>query len=343
MKSMLYPKLAWQNLKNNRTTYFPYLLTCSVSVAMYYIMQSITLNGGLAQVPGAAIALTIFFLGTGIVGIFCVALIFWTNSFLIKRRKKELGLYCVLGMERGHIAAMLLWETLYTAVICLVLGLGAGMLLSKLLFLGLLYMMDISTPIAFGIEPAAMLITAVLFGAIFLCTLAYNLYHVRLAKPVELLRGGSMGEKEPRASWLLAVVGVLSLGWGYYTAVTVSQPLNALLLCFAAVLCVILGTFCLFTAGSIAFLKWLRRRKNFYYQPGHFISGVHNGMPLHRAKRHASYPVSHRYPRLGNAGGRPEPGRCLSGGGKRRAAKRLTRGAAVRLAHMQLRQRGIHG
>ena len=112
--------------------------------------------------PGAAIALTIFFLGTGIVGIFCVALIFWTNSFLIKRRKKELGLYCVLGMERRHIAAMLLWETLYTAVICLVLGLGAGMLLSKLLFLGLLYMMDISTPIAFGIEPAAMLITACL-------------------------------------------------------------------------------------------------------------------------------------------------------------------------------------
>ena len=285
MKSMLYPKLAWQNLKNNRTTYFPYLLTCSVSVAMYYIMQSITLNGGLAQVPGAAIALTIFFLGTGIVGIFCVALIFWTNSFLIKRRKKELGLYCVLGMERGHIAAMLLWETLYTAVICLVLGLGAGMLLSKLLFLGLLYMMDISTPIAFGIEPAAMLITAVLFGAIFLCTLAYNLYHVRLAKPVELLRGGSMGEKEPRASWLLAVVGVLSLGWGYYTAVTVSQPLNALLLFFAAVLCVILGTFCLFTAGSIAFLKWLRRRKNFYYQPGHFISV--SGM-IYRMKQNAA-------------------------------------------------------
>ena len=180
---------------------------------------------------------------------------------------------------------MLLWETLYTAVICLVLGLGAGMLLSKLLFLGLLYMMDISTPIAFGIEPAAMLITAVLFGAIFLCTLAYNLYHVRLAKPVELLRGGSMGEKEPRASWLLAVVGALSLGWGYYTAVTVSQPLNALLLFFAAVLCVILGTFCLFTAGSIAFLKWLRRRKNFYYQPGHFISV--SGM-IYRMKQNAA-------------------------------------------------------
>lgn len=304
-------------------------------------------------------------------GIFCVALIFWTNSFLIKRRKKELGLYCVLGMERGHIAAMLLWETLYTAVICLVLGLGAGMLLSKLLFLGLLYVMDISTPIAFGIEPAAMLITAVLFGVIFLCTLAYNLYHVRLAKPVELLRGGSMGEKEPRASWLLAVVGVLSLGWGYYTAVTVSQPLNALLLFFAAVLCVILGTFCLFTAGSIAFLKWLRRRKNFYYQPGHFISVsgmiyrmkqnaaglaaicilftmvlvtvIHDGMPLHRAKRYASHPVSHRYPRLGNAGGRPEPGGRLSGGGKRRAAKRFTCRTAVRMAHMQLRQRSIHG
>ena len=285
MKSMLYPKLAWQNLKNNRTTYFPYLLTCSVSVAMYYIMQSIAMNEGLLQVPGAAIALTIFFLGTVVVGVFCVALVFWTNSFLIKRRKKELGLYCVLGMERKHIAAMLLWETLYTAAICLVLGLGAGMLLSKLLFLGLLYMMDISTPIAFGIEPVAMLVTSVLFGIIFLCTLAYNLHHVRLAKPVELLRGGNVGEKEPRASWLLVVVGVLSLGWGYYIAVTVNEPLNALLLFFAAVLCVILGTFCLFTAGSIAFLKWLRRRKNFYYQPGHFISV--SGM-MYRMKQNAA-------------------------------------------------------
>lgn len=285
MNRMLYPKLAWQNLKNNRTTYFPYLLTCSVSVAMYYIMQSITLNGGLAQVPGAAIALTIFFLGTGIVGIFCVALVFWTNSFLIKRRKKELGLYCVLGMERKHIAIMLLWETLYTAVICLVLGLVAGMLLSKLLFLGLLYMMDISTPIAFGIEPAAMLVTAVLFGMIFLCTTVYNLFHVRLVSPMELLHGGNVGEKEPRASWLLVAVGVLSLGWGYGTAVTVSQPLNALLLFFAAVLCVILGTFCLFTAGSVAILKFLRRRTTFYYQPGHFISV--SGM-LYRMKQNAA-------------------------------------------------------
>ena len=285
MKSMLYPKLAWQNLKNNRTTYFPYLLTCSVSVAMYYIMQSIAMNEGLLQVPGAAIALTIFFLGTVVVGVFCVALVFWTNSFLIKRRKKELGLYCVLGMERKHIAAMLLWETLYTAAICLVLGLGTGMLLSKLLFLGLLYMMDISTTIAFGLEPVAMLVTSVLFGIIFLCTLAYNLHHVRLAKPVELLRGGNVGEKEPRASWLLVVVGVLSLGWGYYIAVTVNEPLNALLLFFAAVLCVILGTFCLFTAGSIAFLKWLRRRKNFYYQPGHFISV--SGM-MYRMKQNAA-------------------------------------------------------
>ncbi len=285
MKKLLYPKLAWQNLKNNHITYFPYLLTCSVSVAMYYIMQSIALNGGLAQVPGAAVALTIFFLGTGIVGIFCIALVFWTNSFLIKRRKKELGLYCVLGMERKHIAAMLLWETLYTAIICLALGLGAGMLLSKLLFLGLLYMMNISTPIAFGIEPAAMLITAVLFGAIFLCTTAYNLFHVRLVSPVELLHGGNMGEKEPRASWLLVVVGVTSLGWGYYTAATVNQPLNALLLFFAAVLCVILGTFCLFTAGSIAILKFLRRRTKFYYQPGHFISV--SGM-LYRMKQNAA-------------------------------------------------------
>ncbi len=281
----LYPRLALRNLARSRSTYLPYLLTGTVCVAMYYIMQSITMAEGLMYVPGAAIALTIFFLGTVVIGIFCIVLIFYTNSFLIKRRKAEFGLYCVLGMEKRHVALVLLFETLFTALCCLVLGIGLGALLSKLLFMALLYVMEIETPLAFSFSWASAATACVLFLCIFGVTLLYNLNRIRVARPVELLASRRTGEKEPRASWLLVIVGILSLGWGYYTAVTVNDPLNAILLFFLAVLAVILGTFCLFTAGSIALLKFLKRRKSYYYTPEHFISV--SGM-MYRMKQNAA-------------------------------------------------------
>ena len=142
MANALYPKLALTNLGKNKSTYFPYMLTSIVCIMTYYIMQSIAMNEGLMEVPGAAIAMTIFFLGTGIIAVFCIALMFYTNSFLIKRRKKELGLYCVLGMEKRHVALVLFFETLFTAIACLALGLVFGVLFSKLLFMALLYLLD---------------------------------------------------------------------------------------------------------------------------------------------------------------------------------------------------------
>ena len=272
MANALYPKLALTNLGKNKSTYFPYMLTSIVCIMTYYIMQSIAMNEGLMEVPGAAIAMTIFFLGTGIIAVFCIALMFYTNSFLIKRRKKELGLYCVLGMEKRHVALVLFFETLFTAIACLALGLVFGVLFSKLLFMALLYLLDFATPLAFSVSVPSLVTTVVLFACIYGATLLYNMVHIRLANPVELLHGGQKGEKEPKNSWLLTFVGLAALAGGYFIAVYFKSPLNALLLFFVAVFLVILGTFCLFTAGSIALLKALRRRRNFYYRPNNFIA-----------------------------------------------------------------------
>ena len=203
MANALYPKLALTNLGKNKSTYFPYMLTSIVCIMTYYIMQSIAMNEGLMEVPGAAIAMTIFFLGTGIIAVFCIALMFYTNSFLIKRRKKELGLYCVLGMEKRHVALVLFFETLFTAIACLALGLVFGVLFSKLLFMALLYLLDFATPLAFSVSVPSLVTTVVLFACIYGATLLYNMVHIRLANPVELLHGGQKGEKEPKTSWLL--------------------------------------------------------------------------------------------------------------------------------------------
>ena len=197
MANALYPKLALTNLGKNKSTYFPYMLTSIVCIMTYYIMQSIAMNEGLMEVPGAAIAMTIFFLGTGIIAVFCIALMFYTNSFLIKRRKKELGLYCVLGMEKRHVALVLFFETLFTAIACLALGLVFGVLFSKLLFMALLYLLDFATPLAFSVSVPSLITTVVLFACIYGATLLYNMVHIRGAAP-------RRAERRKRAKNLLA-------------------------------------------------------------------------------------------------------------------------------------------
>ena len=284
MSKHIYPRLAVNNLKKNGSTYFPYMLTCICSIITFYTMQSIAKNPGLDAMPGAGSLGSMLDFGTVVIGIFSTVLLFYTNSFLIKRRKRELGLYSILGMEKKHIAMVLFYETLFTAGISLVLGLGGGMLISKLLFLLLLTILQLSTPIVFTISTSSLVSTALLFAVIFLMTLLTNFRQIHLSNPINLLRGGQKGEKEPKVSWPLAVIGVLALGGGYGIALTVESPIDALLLFFLAVILVILGTYCLFTAGSIAVLKLLKRNKKFYYNPKNFISV--SGM-LYRMKQNA--------------------------------------------------------
>lgn len=280
MKS-LYLRLAASNIKNNRRFYLPFLLTAVMTVACFFILCSV----GLSQtLPGGQTVILVMRFGVIVVAIFSVIFLYYTNSFLIKRRKKELGLYNILGMEKRHIAKVMLWETLFSALIAIGGGLIAGILLDRLMFLLLLNLIHFDVGMTYALQPAVIAITAALFGGIFVLLLLSNLAQVVIAKPIELLRGGNVGEKEPKTRWLLVVIGVLTLGVGYYIALTTTQIVMAVGLFFVAVVLVIIGTYCLFLAGSIAVLKLLKKRKNYYYKANHFISV--SGM-LYRMKQNA--------------------------------------------------------
>ena len=284
MGKLFFPKMAAGNLVRNRRFEFPYLLPGLITVAMFYNMTFLTFHEELKNMPGGATIPTIMNLGTMVVGLFAVIFLLYTNTFLMKRRHKEIGLYNILGMSKRHIAVVMLWETVYTCLITVVGGLLLGILLSKLMLLLLYKILFFSVSFGFMVSWKSVGITAVLFVAIYLVALLLNLLHVHLSKPVELLKGGSVGEKEPKTKVLLAILGVVTLGAGYYIAITTESPLEALMLFFLAVILVIIGTYCLFTAGSIAFLKAMKKRKNYYYQAKHFI-GI-SGM-LYRMKQNA--------------------------------------------------------
>lgn len=280
MRGQIYRKLAVTNLKNNRKTYVPYILTAVLTVMMFYMMDALSRTEGL----GTETMEVVLAYGRGVIVVFAVIFLFYTNSFLIKRRKREIGVYHILGMGKRHIAKMLLTETLITAVA----GIGGGLLLGiafgKLLYLAFLKLLQAHTSLKFEVSVPAVTDAVLLFLAIFLLTLCYNLLQIRLANPVELLRGSSQGEKEPKTKVLLAIAGFALLGTGYGIAVVTESPLEAISSFFLAVICVILGTYALFVAGSIAVLKILKKKKSYYYQAKHFttVSGM-----IYRMKQNA--------------------------------------------------------
>ena len=281
----LYCKLALRNLKNNRRVTLPYLLSGAGIILMFYCITALTLGIDEEAMYGGSSVSAMMGFGVFVIALFALLFLFYTNSFLIKRRKKELGLYNILGMEKRHIARVLVIETLLTALCSLALGLGLGILASRLLFWALGLVVGAAVPIAFTVPLPAVTGTLMLFGAIYLLTLGYNLVQLKLSRPIELLRGGETGEKEPKAHWVLAVLGALLLGAGYYLALTVQDPLSALLLFFVAVVLVILGTYLLFLTGITALLKLLKKNKGFYYKLNHFtaVSGM-----LYRMKQNAA-------------------------------------------------------
>ena len=280
-----YWKLAFTNLKGNRRVYLPYLLSSVGIIMMFYSINALGQGIDQGALYGGTTVASMMGLGVFVIGLFAVLFLFYTNSFIIKRRKKELGLYNILGMEKRHIAHILFRETLLTAVCSLALGLGLGIVFSRVLFwlLGLLLGTDLA--VAFVIPVSAITSTLGLFGLIFLLTLCYNLVQVKLSKPIELLHGGETGEREPKAHWFLAVLGALLLGTGYTMAVTIQDPLSALVFFFVAVILVILGTYLLFITGITAMLKLLKKNKRFYYKTNHFtaLSGM-----LFRMKQNAA-------------------------------------------------------
>ena len=282
MNSKIYGKLAVTNLKNNGKSYVPYILASAFSVMMYYIMDNLYRNRSLVE-KGSPLAIMLSY-ADAVLLIFSVIFLFYINSFLIKRRKKELGIYNILGMGKGHLGKMLFLESVITTVTSIIGGILAGILLGKLVYLVLLKILHLKRDIVYMISPVSIGITAAIFGGIFFVIFLYNLVQMKLSNPIELLRGGNTGEREPKTKWLMTIIGIACLAGGYYISLTTKEPLQALGQFFIAVLLVVVGTYALFMAGSITLLKILRRKKSYYYKTRHFtaVSGM-----IYRMKQNA--------------------------------------------------------
>jgi putative ABC transport system permease protein len=285
MNNFFYARLAANNIQKNRRIYIPYIITATITIAFYYIMKSLSLNQGLSNLIGAATISYTLGLGCRVIMIFAVIFLFYTNSFLMKRREKEFGLFHILGMEKKHLMRVAGIETFYIALLALAMGFLFGIALDKVMYLVILRILRADVSLGFYISKEAIVSTICLFAGIFFLIYLNTVRRLRSFKPIELLRSSNVGEKEPRANWLLALLGLLSLGGGYYLSVSVKNPITALTIFFAAVILVIIGTYLLFTSGSIVFLKMLRANKRYYYQTRHFI-GI-SGM-LYRMKQNAA-------------------------------------------------------
>ena len=284
MSKFFYARLAINNIRRNAQTYVPYIVTAIGVIMMFVIIGMMTNNTQLLKLRGGTTLRTILFFGTIVVGIFSLIFLFYTNSFLVKRRKKEFGLMNILGMDKRHLARVMFLETLIVAVISITLGILSGVLLSKLMFLVLLKILNFEVQLGFEFDAYFTLFTAMLFAGIFFLSLLNNLRQVQLANPIELVKGGQVGEREPKTNWPAFLLGQITLGSGYYIALTMENPITTIPAFFGAVVLVIIGTYCLFTAGSIWFLQLLRKNKKFYYHPQHFpnISGM-----IYRMKQNA--------------------------------------------------------
>ncbi len=289
-KLSFFPRLAWQSVRNNRRFYVPYILTVLGTTAAFYILSALFFDPGRFELAsgtthGSVYVQSFMMIGMLFLGIFSCIFLIYTNSFLMKRRQKEIGLYNVLGMGKGNIAAIMLFESLYVGVFGIGGGLLTGILLHKLCTLVLYKLVRFPAPFGIAVQPAAVALTALVFAVLLFITLLLNLARVGRSRPVELLRGGEVGEKEPKANWFLTLLGIVSLGAGYFIAVWTRDGAMAVALYFIAVFLVVIDTYCLFTSVSIAVLKLLRANKRYYYRARHFITV--SGM-LYRMKRNAA-------------------------------------------------------
>lgn len=282
MRNSFYFRLALTNIKKHARSYVPYIITCVITIAMFYIIKSLAFN--LDKNLSSISAATSMSLGSIVVAIFAIIFLFYTNSFLLKKRKKEFGLYNILGMEKKHMSALIATESLIVSVISLVLGLIIGIALDKLIFMIVIKLLDGQSPLGFTIIPEAILHTVVLFCIIFAAILLNSVRIVYTTKTIDLLHGSNTGEKEPKTKWLLAILGVLCLGGGYTISIISKNPVSAIGLLFIAIVLVVIGTYFIFVAGIIALLKLLRKNKGFYYKTSHFISI--SGM-IYRMKQNA--------------------------------------------------------
>ena len=283
--NLFYSKFALNNLVKNKRFILPYIFSAIFTIASFYILTSLSLGSNLDKLPqGISATKQVLSLGVIVIAIFSAIFLFYTYSFLIKRRVREFGLYSVLGMTKKQIARILILETIFIAVITLVFGLAFGLLFDKLMLLVLLKLFTAGVSFGFVITPIAVFLTILLFGGIFFLLLIYTVVKISRLKIVALLKEENNGEREPKARLILAILGLGLTGYGYYLAQTIQNPIKAITMFFIAVLAVIFGTYLIFMAVSITVLKLMKNNKTFYYKPKNFISV--SGL-LYRMKRNA--------------------------------------------------------
>lgn len=283
--SFFYSKFALNNLVKNKRFIVPYVLSTIFTIMSFYILSSLAFGDNLNKLPnGIEATKQVLSLGIIVIAIFSTIFLFYTYSFLVKRRVKEFGLYAVLGMTKKQIAKILVLETIFIAITTLVVGIGLGILFDKLMLLILLKLFSATVTFGFSITPIAIVFSVLLFGGVYFLLLLYTVIKIARLRIVALLKDENKGEKEPKSRWILAIIGLALIGYGYYTAQTVQNPVKAILVFFYAVIAVIIGTYLVFMAVSITVLKIMKNNKNFYYKPKNFISV--SGL-LYRMKRNA--------------------------------------------------------
>lgn len=272
MKLGFYPKLAWSGMRKNSKLYVPYTLAGAGMAALFYIISYLSSSESLLMVGGGGNIAIILGMGKFVIAVFSLLFLFYTNSFLVRRRYKEFGLYNVLGMNKLNISRILLWETLINALISIGGGLAFGIALSKLAELGLLNMIGAEVNFTLGVSAVAIIFTVGLFGAIYLLIYLNAVIRINLSSATELVKSENAGEKPPKANWLLGIAGVVILGAAYYIAVSIKSPLTAITLFFFAVIMVIIATYLVFIAGSVLMCRILQKNKGYYYKKNHFVS-----------------------------------------------------------------------
>lgn len=272
MSKTFYFRLAFDNLKKNAKMYIPFVLSCILTIMMYYMVSSLSMNPNMMNMIGGDVMQQILSLGIYVITVFAVIFLFYTNSFLIKRRKREFGLFNILGMEKKHLSIVIALESMIVFLVSMVLGIGIGILLDKAFYLLIAKMLNASIALGFYISYQSIVNSIILFLIIFLLMYVFSLIQINLSNPIELLHGDQHGEKEPKTKWLLAIIGLICLGTGYYMSVSIQDPVTAFAFFMVAVILVVIGTYMLFTAGSIVILKLLRKNKRYYYKTNHFIS-----------------------------------------------------------------------
>ena len=272
MKKALYARLAWTGMVKNKRLYLPYLLSCGGMVLMFYILMGLSGSPVLENMAGGGSSAIILRLGTVVIAVFALLFLFYTHAFLVRRREREFGLYNILGMGKGNIARVLLWETAITYGMTTAAGLLLGVALYKLAELGMVRLLQVQVTYTLSVSVSSLLATAALFAIIHVLILLDGLRRLRGVSAIALLRSENMGEKPPRAKWVLTAAGAVLLAGAYALAVSIREPLAALLWFFTAVIMVILATYMLFISGSVTLCRSLQRNKRYYYQPQHFVS-----------------------------------------------------------------------